>query len=359
VNGNVYFPVEEFAEYGKLSKRKLDDMIAGARVTVEVNKKNPMDFALWKASKPGEPAWPSPWGEGRPGWHIECSVMSTKYLGSTFDIHGGGKDLIFPHHENEIAQSEAAYGTNFAKYWVHNGFVNINQEKMSKSLGNFFTVREILQRYQPEVLRLFLLLSHYRSPVDFSPESMAEAERGLERFYHTIGKVKELAGDLSSSGSLPSGDDPEFNDLHIKIKDVASRFQDEMDNDFNSAAALGHLFDLSRALNRFQDGLTRKASLEEQELLVHGVRQLRKCGDVLGLLQQSPEDFFNEHKRRSLAALGITEEEVEELLAERAQARREKNWARADEIRDKLAEMSIIVEDKPEGTRWKVKTSSD
>ncbi len=358
VNGDVYFAVEKFPGYGKLSKRNLDDMIAGARVVVEANKKNPMDFALWKASRPGEPAWPSPWGKGRPGWHIECSAMSTKYLGSTFDIHGGGKDLIFPHHENEIAQSEAAFGTIFAKYWVHNGFVNVNQEKMSKSLGNFFTIREVYGRYQPEVLRLFLLSSHYRSPVDFSPESMAEAERALERFYHTIEQVKELVGDLSVSGPLPFGEDPEFNSLKEKIENVSNRFQDEMDDDFNTAAALGHLFDLSRALNRFQDSLRRKLTFEEKELLAQGVQRLRDCAAVLGLLQQSPEDFFRAHKRLSLVVLGINEEEVEGLIAERAQARKEKNWARADEIRDALTAMSIIVEDTPEGTRWKVKTPS-
>ena len=358
VDGDVYFAVEEFSGYGKLSKRKLDEMIAGARVAVEAGKKNPMDFALWKASKPGEPAWPSPWGEGRPGWHIECSAMSTKYLGSTFDIHGGGKDLIFPHHENEIAQSEAAFGKIFARYWVHNGFVNINQEKMSKSLGNFFTIREVYERYQPEVLRLFLLASHYRSPVDFSPESMAEAERGLERFYNTIEQVGEFVGELPSSGQLPTSEDAEFNSLRDKIDSVSTRFHDDMDDDFNTAAALGQLFDLCRALNRFQDSRTGKPTPEEKKLLAQGVHRLLECANVLGLLQRSPEEFFREHRRMSLATLGIGQEEVEGLIAERAQARKEKNWARADEIRDKLAEMSITLEDKPEGTRWRVKTVS-
>jgi cysteinyl-tRNA synthetase len=356
VDGDVYFAVEKFSGYGKLSKRKLDEMIAGARVAVEARKKNPMDFALWKASKPGEPAWPSPWGQGRPGWHIECSAMSTKYLGSTFDIHGGGQDLIFPHHENEIAQSEAAFGKIFARYWVHNGFVNINQEKMSKSLGNFFTIREVYERYQPEVLRLFLVASHYRSPVDFSPESMAEAERGLERFYNTIEQVSELVGELPSLGQLPTSEDPEFNSLRDKIDSVSTRFQDDMDDDFNTAAALGQLFDLCRALNRFQDSRSRKPTPEEKKLLAQGVHRLLECANVLGLLQRSPEEFFREQRRMSLSILGIGQEEVEELIAARAQARKEKNWARADEIRDKLAEMSIILEDKPEGTRWRVKT---
>ena len=358
VNGDVYFAVEKFSGYGKLSKRKLDEMVAGARVAVDANKRHPMDFALWKASKPGEPAWPSPWGEGRPGWHIECSAMSTKYLGSTFDIHGGGKDLIFPHHENEIAQSEAAFGTNFAKYWVHNGFVRINQEKMSKSLGNFFTLRQVFERYQPEVLRLFLLSSHYRSPVDFSPESMAEAERGLERFYHTLGQVDEVVGDLTESGPLTPSEDSEFNSLLDKIQNVYARFQDEMNDDFNTAAALGHLFDLSRSLNRFQQSLTRKPTTEEKQILGHGVLRLRQCAAVLGLLERSPEEFFQEHRRISLATLVIEEKEVERLIEQRAQARQEKNWALADEIRDKLVSMSILVEDKPEGTRWRVKTPS-
>ncbi len=355
-DGDVYFAVKKFAEYGKLSKRNLDEMIAGARVAVEENKQNPMDFALWKASKPGEPAWPSPWGEGRPGWHVECSAMSTKYLGSSFDIHGGGKDLIFPHHENEIAQSEAAHGTRFVQYWVHNGFVNIDQEKMSKSLGNFFTIRQVLEQYQPEVLRLFLLSSHYRSPVDFSRESMAEAERGLERLYHTAGEVDERIGASAGQGTLPTSDDPGFQNLRVKIENLPARFQDEMNDDFNTAAALGHLFDLSRTLNRFLDSLTRKPSPEEKELLAQGVYRLRECASVLGLLQQSPEDFFQERNRRALAALNITEEKVERLIAERAEARKEKKWARADEIREALAARSIILEDAPDGTRWRVKS---
>ncbi len=356
VNGDVYFAVDRFPEYGKLSKRSLDEMLAGARVAVEPNKKNPMDFALWKASKPGEPAWPSPWGQGRPGWHIECSAMSTQYLGSSFDIHGGGKDLIFPHHENEIAQSEAAHGTSFVKYWIHNGFVNADQEKMSKSLGNFFTIREVLEHYQPEVLRLFLLSSHYRSPVDFSPDSMAEARRGLERLYQTIAQAEEYIVTLTVDEPLPTSDDSEFRSLRDKIENLPSRFQEEMDDDFNTAAALGHLFDLSRAINRFLDGLMQKANPEEEGLLSHGVHRLRECGAVLGLLQQSPEDFFQEDSRLLLSTLDISEEEIERLIAERAQARKEKNWARADEIRDDLEAMSIILEDRLDGTRWRVRS---
>ena len=357
-DGDVYFSVRRFPGYGKLSKRNLDDMIAGARVAVEANKENPMDFALWKASKPGEPAWASPWGEGRPGWHIECSAMSTKYLSTSFDIHGGGKDLIFPHHENEIAQSEAAHGTSFAQYWIHNGFVNIDQEKMSKSLGNFFTIRQVLEQYQPEVLRLFLLSSHYRSPIDFSNESMAEAERSLERLYQTVDQVDERAGVLAQQGALPGGKDNAFLNLRDKIESLQARFRQEMDDDFNTAAALGRLFDLSRALNRYLDSLERKATSEEKELLAQGVYSLRECASVLGLLQRAPADFFRERNRLALAALGINEEEIEALIAERTAAREEKNWTRADEIRDRLAAMSISLKDTPEGTRWRVKTPS-
>jgi len=284
--------------------------------------------------------------------------MSSKFLGRSFDIHGGGKDLIFPHHENEIAQSEAAHGTNFVRYWVHNGFVNIDQEKMSKSLGNFFTIRQVLEQYQPEVLRLFLLSSHYRSPVDFSAESMAEAERGLERLYHTVSQVNERAGAAVGRGPLPASDEPGFRNLRVKIENLPTRFRDEMDDDFNTAAALGHLFDLSRALNRFLDSLARKPTREEEELLAQGVCRLRESAAVLGLLQQAPEAFFKERNRLALAALEINEEEVERLIAERAEARKEKNWTRADEIRDTLAAMSIIMEDTAEGTRWRVKPHS-
>jgi cysteinyl-tRNA synthetase len=355
VGGDVYFSVERFEDYGKLSKRNLDEMIAGARVAVDAGKRHPMDFALWKSSKPGEPSWPSPWGPGRPGWHIECSAMSMKYLGSSFDIHGGGKDLIFPHHENEIAQSEAAHGTNFAKYWVHNGFVNIDQEKMSKSLGNFFTIRQVFERYQPEVLRLFLLSSHYRSPVDFSAESMAEAERGLERLYQTAAEVEERAGVAAEQGTLPRGSGEEFESLREKINSLECRFQEAMDDDFNSAAALGHLFDLSRALNRFNDGLARKPKVEELELLAQGLHRLRENAGILGLLKQSSEDFFHQQNHLLLGTLDMDEDEIERLIAERTQARKEKNWARADEIRDTLAAMSIILEDRADTTRWRVR----
>jgi cysteinyl-tRNA synthetase len=350
--GDVYFAVNTFAEYGKLSKRSLDEMMAGARVAVDPNKRDPMDFALWKASKPGEPSWPSPWGPGRPGWHIECSAMSAGYLGRSFDIHGGGMDLIFPHHENEIAQSEAAYSTTFARYWVHNGFVNINQEKMSKSLGNFFTIRQVLERYHPEVLRLFLLSTHYRSPVDFSQEAMGEAERRLERLYQALDQIGNVT---VRSTTPPPAAGPEVAEVREKIHQLSARFQEEMDNDFNTAAATGHLFDLSRALNRVHDAGEGRPDGDTAALLREGARRLKEVAGILGLLQAEPEAFFGEQQRLHLAAAGIDEKEVERLVAERTRARKEKNWARADEIREMLGRMSVTLEDGPEGTKWRVR----
>lgn len=353
--GDVYFAVKTFSDYGKLSKRSLDELMAGARVAVDPNKRDPMDFALWKASKPGEPYWPSPWGPGRPGWHIECSAMSAGYLGRSFDIHGGGMDLIFPHHENEIAQSEAAYGTTFARYWVHNGFVNVNHEKMSKSLGNFFTIRQVLESYQPEVLRLFLLSTHYRSSLDFSQEAMGEAERRLERLYQTLAQVETLT---SSGATTPLRDNPELDELGQKTNELSAKFQEEMDNDFNTAAAIGHLFDLSRALNRVQDACDGKPDGDTAALLVAGARRLREQAGILGLLQTPPSAFFGEQRRLHLAAAGIDEKEVERLVAERARARKEKNWAQADAIRETLTGMGIVVEDGAEGTKWRVRQAS-
>jgi cysteinyl-tRNA synthetase len=281
--------------------------------------------------------------------------MSVGYLGRSFDIHGGGMDLVFPHHENEIAQSEAAYGTTFARYWVHNGFVNVNQEKMSKSLGNFFTIRQVLERYQPEVLRLFLLSTHYRSPVDFSQEAMGEAERRLERLYQTLDQMGNVR--VRGTASPPAGT-PEVVELREKIEQLSARFQEEMDNDFNTAAATGHLFDLSRALNRVQDACGGKPDGDTAALLVEGARQLKELAGILGLLQAPPEAFFAEQQRLHLAAAGIDEKQVERLVAERTKARQEKNWARADEIREMLGRMSVTLEDGPGGTKWRVRPAS-
>jgi cysteinyl-tRNA synthetase len=346
VEGDVYFEVRKFAAYGKLSGRKPDDMLAGARIEVDERKRDPLDFALWKSSKPGEPWWESPWGKGRPGWHIECSVMSTCFLGASLDIHGGGKDLIFPHHENEIAQSEAASGQPFAKYWIHNGFVQVNQEKMSKSLGNFFTIKEILAKYPPEVVRFFLLSTHYRSPIDFSDERLEEAKRGLERFYNTFKDV-----DLALKGqNKKDASSPETDNYRI-------RFEAAMDDDFNTAEALGVLFELARHINKL---IRHKAT---PQLVSVGNDLLRNLGTVLGL--------FGIVITPAVATAGIgagdpgviigkplpsPEEEIKSLIEQRNQARARKDWAAADAIRKKLWDIGIILEDRPEGTIWWVKT---
>ncbi|MDP2158402.1 MAG: cysteine--tRNA ligase, partial [Nitrospirota bacterium] len=250
VDGDVYFQIEKFSDYGKLSKRDLDDMIAGSRVDINEKKRSPMDFALWKASKQGEPSWDSPWGQGRPGWHIECSAMSQKHLGDTFDIHGGGADLTFPHHENEIAQSEAYTGKPFAKYWVHNGFITIDKEKMSKSLGNFFTIKEILGNFDAEAVRFFLLSTHYRSPIEFSDEQLREAEVSIDRYYASALRIADFLGQ-DQAKEKAGADEKAFEELMGKFLD---RVKEAMDDDFNTALAIGHVFELIRALNKYMDG---------------------------------------------------------------------------------------------------------
>ncbi|HEX2769405.1 MAG TPA: cysteine--tRNA ligase, partial [Geobacteraceae bacterium] len=283
--GDVYFCVEKFATYLKLSRRNLEEMQAGARIEVGEKKRHPMDFALWKEAKPGEPFWESPWGKGRPGWHIECSAMSIRYLGETFDIHGGGKDLIFPHHENEIAQSEAATGHPFVRYWLHNGFVNINAEKMSKSLGNFFTIREVLERYDSEVLRFFLISAHYRSPLDFSDQNLTEAESGMERIYGAlagIDAVLAIGEEAPGAGINPDHLNVAERELLDKSDALPERFTEAMDDDFNTAQALGHIFDLVRCINRALDeGGGRSGA---GRALFSRVRdKMRELGKVLGV----------------------------------------------------------------------------
>jgi cysteinyl-tRNA synthetase len=333
VNGDVFYRVEGFPHYGKLSRKKIEELEAGARVEVDERKKSPLDFALWKSSKPGEPTWESPWGPGRPGWHIECSAMSTKYLGQPFDIHGGGRDLMFPHHENEIAQSEGAFGYALARYWIHNGFLNIEQEKMSKSLGNFYTIREILSRVDTVALRHYFLGSHYRSPLDFSFQGLEEAARGAERIYETIDRVNREA---------PVA--------HQTAADTAllDEFRREMDDDFNTPRALALIFDQVRSINRLLDEKT-TASVPPR------AAALRAMGEVLGLLQDSPAVFFGRKKSRWLEQHALTAQQIEQWIAERNQARRDKNWPEADRIRQQLQQQGILLEDTPGGTVWKVK----
>jgi len=356
-SGDVYFAVEKFASYLKLSKRSMEEMQAGARVEVDERKNNPMDFALWKGAKPGEPFWESPWGHGRPGWHIECSAMSGRLLGKTFDIHGGGRDLIFPHHENEIAQSEAANGVPFVRYWLHNGFVNINAEKMSKSLGNFFTIREVLDRYDSEILRFFLLSAHYRSPIDFCDQNLTEAESGLERIYKTLAAIDQL---LAGKSPLPlaeavPGDLAEAEmELHERVVGLDGRFREAMDDDFNSALALAAIFDLVRSVNRAmaEKGSGDGALLSLAAAARSGVAQI---GSVLGLFLSEPDSYLERIKSRKASEQSIDAGEIEGLIAERAAARKEKNFKRSDEIRDLLLARNIELFDGPQGTTWKVK----
>ncbi|HAA81040.1 MAG TPA: cysteine--tRNA ligase [Thermoanaerobacter sp.] len=329
VNGNVYFETAKFKDYGKLSHKNIEELQAGARIEINEEKKNPLDFVLWKAQKPGEPAWDSPWGKGRPGWHIECSVMSTKYLGKTLDIHAGGPDLVFPHHENEIAQSEAAYGQPFSKYWMHIGYLNINNEKMSKSKGNFFTVREITEKYNPEVLRLFMLMAHYRSPINFSLDLMEQAKSAYERLLNAVANLKHL---------LTVCKDRELNEEEKRIKEkfeeYKKEFEDAMDDDFNTADAISVLFEMAKTANTNISGNSSK------KLVEYILDIFLKLSEILGLSYRGVETELND-------------EEILALIEERQKARKEKNWKLADEIRDRLREKGIILEDTPEGVRWK------
>jgi len=351
--GDVFFSVGKFEDYGKLSKRDLEEMQAGARVDIDEKKENPLDFALWKASKPGEPFWESPWGKGRPGWHIECSVMSQKYLGETFDIHGGGRDLIFPHHENEIAQSEAATGKTFVRYWIHNGFVNINKEKMSKSLGNILTVKEILKEWHPEVLRLFFLSHHYRSPVDYSEDSFLEAKSGLGRFYMTLNAIQEELNKplISSKKTDPSGID----NIRKAIESFQGKFEEAMDDDFNTAQALGYFYDLQTHLNSLLSFSKGEPTDEVASMLKQGLDHFSKIGWVFGLFREDPGDYLARQKKEGLKKLNLTEDQVLQSIEERNLARKEKNWKRADEIRNDLLSKGIVLEDAPTGTIWKIK----
>ncbi|OGP94940.1 MAG: cysteine--tRNA ligase [Deltaproteobacteria bacterium RBG_16_54_18] len=350
VDADVYYAVESFPAYGKLSKRTLDEMQAGARVEVDERKKNPLDFALWKGAKPGEPSWESPWGKGRPGWHIECSAMSQRYLGDTLDIHGGGKDLIFPHHENEIAQAEGATGRPFARYWLHNGFVNIAKEKMSKSLGNFLTIKDILKEYHPEVVRFFLLSRHYRSPLDFSTQGMAEARQGLTRFYQTLAGIDEVLRKATEAGKQKSYTSSERKAALQKAKTFAQSFEEAMDDDFNTAVVIAALFELNHEIN----GLLQHPPPSAAQILTKGKEALALAGKVLGIFQEEPTVFLEQEQQRKTRALTITPQEIEKLITERNDARSKKNWARADQIRNQLDSQGVILEDGPQGTIWRM-----
>jgi len=348
VQGDVYFEIEKFSDYGKLSKRDLDEMMAGARVHPNEKKRNPMDFALWKTSKENEPAWESPWGPGRPGWHIECSAMSRKHLGDTFDIHGGGADLIFPHHENEIAQSEAFTGKPFVRYWVHNGFITVDKEKMSKSLGNFFTIKEILGKFDSEVIRFFLLSTHYRSPIEFSDEQLRESEISIDRYYTTDARIDEFLKQ-DQKGEKAGPDERQLMELLGKFRE---KFGEAMDDDFNTALAIGHVFELIRTVNKYLDG--KPSGNKAVELVSRTSDLLKEAGGVLNIFRRTPVEWS-----RGLMAIKcpeISEEFILSRIKERQAAREKKDWAASDAIRQELEERGIILEDKKEGTGWKGKT---
>lgn len=348
-NGDVYFRVERFTGYGQLSGRGLEDMQAGARVEVNEKKEHPMDFVLWKGAKPGEPKWPSPWGEGRPGWHIECSAMSRKYLGETFDIHGGGKDLVFPHHENEIAQSCGASGKPFANLWMHHGFVTIKDEKMSKSLGNFLTIRDVLKQYEPEVLRLFIFSTQYRNPLDFTETALQDARSGLERMYECLAQIDGLPDGNPGTPSRIVDKDRQG------LESLATRFHAAMDNDFNTAQALAHLFDAVKAFNKLLRILPEHPATEDVRLLRSAAAVFRDLASVLGLVQGDPATVVAANKAKVMAGIDLSEEEIGQLIDKRNQARANKDWAASDEVRDYLLAHRIVLKDSPEGTTWEVK----
>jgi len=339
-NSDVYFDVSSFDAYGKLSGKNIDELRVGERVEVQKEKNDPLDFVLWKAAKKGEPSWPSPWGDGRPGWHIECSAMGRKYLGDTFDIHGGGKDLVFPHHENEIAQSCGVTGCPPVRFWVHNGFVNIDKEKMSKSLGNFFTLRDIYKKHHPETLRLFLVSSHYRSPIDFSEKNLEDAEKVLSRFYEALANADEVL-----KGGLASRD-------VVRKHPLLTKCEEAMNDDFNTSVVLALMNEELRAINTELDKIAR-GSGDQNKLLVC-VAAFRLVGGLLGLLSSSPEKFKKEIFDLKKSSLGLDVAKIEKLIKDRDLARKGQDWGRADQCRDELTQMGVVLEDTPQGTEWKI-----
>ena len=335
--GDVYYEIAKFPNYGKLSKKNLEDLQAGARVEVGEHKRNPLDFVLWKGAKEGEPYWESPWGRGRPGWSIECSAMSMKYLGETLDIHAGGEDLIFPHHENEIAQSEGATGKRFVNYWTHNGLLNLVGEKMSKSTGHFFAIEDIVKEFEPDVIRFYLLSSHYRSPMEFSRERLAESRAAMARMANTFRSVEAYLGDSKPEGSVEAltGEDAEFWKRIVEKEDL---FVKAMDDDFNSAGAIAQIFEIAREINLYIKG---PETPGKKLALARGLEKIKELGDVLGLFKSLGGEIIR---------LEDLPQEVRELVEERARARKAKDWATADSIRTQLASMGYHLEDRPEGT---------
>lgn len=345
--GDVFFAVHKFSNYGRLSRQSLDDLIAGARVEVGEDKRHPADFALWKAAKEGEPYWESPWGRGRPGWHIECSAMSTHYLGQPFDIHTGGADLVFPHHENEIAQSEGATGKPFARFWVHNGYINVDGEKMAKSRGNFFTLRDILKTYPAPVVRLFLLSKHYRSPIEFNQDVMESTQRGYERLTEAIAALQRRVDVEDVTGERLETSDEAAAEIYTFVARQREQFHNGMDDDLNTAVALAALYELARYANSWTHRPQADITPDVEKALGHLLYVMGTLADILGLdlTAQQP-------------TAGGTPELVHELLGllidVRHEARQERNFAMADRIRDRLAAMGIVLEDGPEGTTWKM-----
>ena len=345
-DGDVYFDISTARSYGKLSGRQVDDLIAGARVEINEKKRSPGDFALWKASKAGEPGWPSPWGEGRPGWHIECSVMSAKYLGETFDIHGGGVDLVFPHHENEVLQSESYTGREFARCWMHNGLTTIDGAKMSKSLGNVVELSDLLSKHPPETVRFFILQTHYRSPMDFSFAALDRAERALGNFHRLLDRIERVTGsDVYADTTAVALDEP-AGALAAPLAEARDAFFAAMDDDFNTARSLAALFDLAAALNREADerGLDTTEDIALKQGFFDAGMYLRKLAAILSILEARPAVE---------TADGPSEEEIDKLISERARARKERDFTRADEIRASLSDRGVVIEDTPGGTVWR------
>lgn len=339
LNGDVYYSVASFRDYGKLSGRALEDLQAGARVEINEAKRDPMDFALWKASKPGEIFWESPWGPGRPGWHIECSAMAIKYLGAGFDMHGGGEDLVFPHHENEIAQSEAYLGSQFVRYWLHNAFITVGGERMGKSVGNFSTIRDVRSKFPPKVVRFWFIGTHYRNPISFGEEELTAASRGLERLENAVFNWEHLLKQPVAAENSPMDD---LEQVKNQINRTKEGFVAAMEDDFNTPQALANLYELVREVNRWTQEPAFRWTQPAALLLQQALDCLHELGGILGLFA-----------KESAAASQISAAEIEELIARRAQAKKDKNWALADQIRNELKEKQVVIEDTPQGVRWR------